>query len=55
MNGAEFSKIAGVNRSKLAAYEAGAQHVNAGLLLRIANVLDVRPDYFFRGYAVTTD
>ena len=35
MNGAQFSKLVGVDRSNLAAYEAGAQRINAGLLLRI--------------------
>jgi transcriptional regulator with XRE-family HTH domain len=55
MNGAQFSKLVGVDRSNLAAYEAGAQRINAGLLLRIASVLDVRPDYFFQGYVATTD
>jgi transcriptional regulator with XRE-family HTH domain len=50
MNGEELSKLVGVDPTHLAAYEAGAQRINASLLLRIANVLDVRPDYFFHGY-----
>jgi transcriptional regulator with XRE-family HTH domain len=54
LNGEEFSKLLGVDRRNLAAYEAGAQRINASLLLRIANVLDVRPNYFFRGYAEGT-
>jgi transcriptional regulator with XRE-family HTH domain len=50
MNREELSELVGVNPSNLAAYEAGAQRINASLLLRIAKVLDVRPEYFFRGY-----
>jgi transcriptional regulator with XRE-family HTH domain len=50
MNGEELSKLVGVDPTHLAAYEAGAQRINASLLLRIANVLDVRPGYFFQGY-----
>jgi transcriptional regulator with XRE-family HTH domain len=50
MNGEELSKLLGVDRMNLAAYEAGAQRINASLLLRIAKVLDVRLDYFFQGY-----
>jgi transcriptional regulator with XRE-family HTH domain len=50
MNGDELSKRAGVHHNNLAAYEAGAQRINASLLLRIANVLDVQPGYFFQGY-----
>jgi transcriptional regulator with XRE-family HTH domain len=51
MNREELSRLVGVDRTNLTAYEAGAQRINASLLLRIANVLDVRPDYFFQGYA----
>jgi transcriptional regulator with XRE-family HTH domain len=32
----------------LAAYEAGEKRINANLLFRIAKLLDVRPDFFFR-------
>ena len=46
----ELSNLLELDRSTLAAYEAGAQRINANLLLRIAKVLDVRPGYFFRGY-----
>ena len=46
----ELSNLLGLDRSTLAAYEAGAQRINANLLLRIAKALDVRTDYFFRGY-----
>jgi exonuclease III len=34
----------------LAAHEAGADRINAKLLFQIANLLDVRPEYFFRGH-----
>jgi hypothetical protein len=40
----------GIHRDELDDYEAGAERVGANLLLRIAKLLDVRPDYFFRGY-----
>jgi DNA-binding XRE family transcriptional regulator len=51
MNQQEFSSLLGIDRSKLAAFEAGAERINANLLFRIAESLDVRPDDFFRGYA----
>jgi transcriptional regulator with XRE-family HTH domain len=38
------------DRDDLNAYEAGAERVSANLLLRIAKLLDVRPDYFFQDY-----
>jgi DNA-binding transcriptional regulator YiaG len=50
----EFSELLDVNRNDLSAFEAGAKRVNANLLFRIANSLDVRPDYFFRGYVEET-
>ena len=46
----ELSKLLGIDRNNLAAYEAGEERINANLLFRIAKLLDVRPDYFFRGY-----
>jgi transcriptional regulator with XRE-family HTH domain len=46
----ELSQLLGIDRSNLAAFEAGAQRINANLLLRVSKVLGVRPDYFFRGY-----
>ena len=46
----ELSKLLGIDRNNLAAYEAGEERINANLLLRIAKLLDARPDYFFRGY-----
>jgi transcriptional regulator with XRE-family HTH domain len=46
----ELSNRLGIDRNNLAACEAGEERINANLLLRIAKLLDVRPDYFFRGY-----
>lgn len=46
----ELSERLGIDRDDLNAYEAGAERVSANLLLRIAKLLEVRPDYFFRGY-----
>ena len=46
----EFSELLGIDRAHLNAYEAGAERVNANLLLRIARLLHVRPDYFFQDY-----
>lgn len=46
----EFSKLLEIDRDALAAFEAGAERINANLLFRIAKVLDVGPNYFFRGY-----
>ena len=40
----------GIDRDDLDAYERGAKRVSANLLLRLAKVLDVQPDYFFQGY-----
>lgn len=40
----------GIDRHDLKAYEQGAKRVRANLLLRIAELLNVRPDHFFRGY-----
>lgn len=50
MSQQEFCELLGIGRHDLAAFEAGAKRINANLLFRIANSLDVRPDYFFRGY-----
>jgi DNA-binding XRE family transcriptional regulator len=46
----EFSRLLDIDRNDLVAFEAGAKRINANLLFRIAKSLDVRPDYFFRGY-----
>jgi ribosome-binding protein aMBF1 (putative translation factor) len=47
----EFSTALSIDRNDLAAFEAGEKRINANLLFRIAKLMDVRPDYFFRGYA----
>ena len=46
----EFSELLDIDCDNLAAHEAGAERINARLLFQIAKLLDVRPDYFFRGY-----
>ena len=46
----EFSELLDIDPNDLAAFEEGAKRINANLLFRIAMSLDVRPDYFFRGY-----
>lgn len=39
-----------IDRNDLDTYEEGMKRINANLLLRIAKLLDVGPDYFFRDY-----
>ena len=51
----EFSKLLDIGWNDLAAFEAGAKRINANLLFRVAKSLDVRPDYFFRGYIEETE
>jgi transcriptional regulator with XRE-family HTH domain len=46
----ELCRKLGINRDDLNAYEAGIKRVNANMLLHVAKLLDVRPDYFFRDY-----
>jgi ribosome-binding protein aMBF1 (putative translation factor) len=46
----ELSEKLGIDPDDVNAYEEGIQRVSANLLLRIAKLLDVRPDYFFQGY-----
>ena len=46
----ELSELLNIDYDNLAAYEAGVERINAKLLFEIAKLLDVRPDYFFRGY-----
>jgi transcriptional regulator with XRE-family HTH domain len=46
----ELSDKLGIDPDDLHAYEEGVKRVSANLLLRIAKLLDVRPDYFFQGY-----
>jgi transcriptional regulator with XRE-family HTH domain len=50
MSGGELCDKLGIDRDDLVAYEHGAKRVNANLLLRVAELLDVPPDYFFQGY-----
>jgi hypothetical protein len=51
ISGQEFSTALSIDANDLAAFEAGEKRINASLLFRIAKLMDVRPDYFFRGYA----
>ena len=46
----ELSEQLDIDCDNLAAYEAGVERINAKLLFQIAKLLDVRADYFFRGY-----
>jgi transcriptional regulator with XRE-family HTH domain len=55
MNQQEFCKQFGINPNDLTAFEAGTKRINANLLFRVAKSLDVRPDYFFRGYVEETE
>jgi transcriptional regulator with XRE-family HTH domain len=50
MSQQEFCTLLGIGRNDLAAFEVGVKRINANLLFRVAKSLDVRPDYFFRGY-----
>ena len=47
----EFSVRVGIDYQDLSSYESGGRRVSASLLLRIAKLLDVRPEYFFQDYA----
>ena len=44
----ELSRQLEIKGNDLTAYEAGKKRINANLLFRVAKLLDVRPDYFFR-------
>jgi transcriptional regulator with XRE-family HTH domain len=44
----DLSRQLEINGDDLAAHEAGKKRINANLLFRIAKLLDVGPDYFFR-------
>ena len=46
----ELGEKLGIDPDDLDAYEEGAKRVTADLLLRIAKLLQVRPEYFFQGY-----
>jgi ribosome-binding protein aMBF1 (putative translation factor) len=47
----ELSERLGIDCEDLNLYESGERRVSASLLLRIAKLLDVRPEYFFQDYA----
>lgn len=51
MSEEELSEQLGIDQDDLKLYETGAKRVNANLLLRVAELLDVGPDYFFRDHA----
>jgi ribosome-binding protein aMBF1 (putative translation factor) len=46
----EFSTKLNIDANDLVAFEAGEKRINANLLFRIAEFMDVRPHYFFRDY-----
>jgi transcriptional regulator with XRE-family HTH domain len=46
----EFCRKLGIDRGDLIAYERGLKRVRANLLLLIARLLGVKPDYFFQAY-----
>jgi transcriptional regulator with XRE-family HTH domain len=46
----DLSELLNIDCDALAAHEVGVERINAKLLFQIAKLLDVRPDYFFRGY-----
>jgi hypothetical protein len=50
INGKEFCTALNIDGNDLVAFEAGEKRINANLLFRIAQLMDVRPAYFFRGY-----
>jgi hypothetical protein len=47
----ELSERLGIDCEDLNLYESGGRRVSASLLLWIAKLLDVRPEYFFQDYA----
>jgi ribosome-binding protein aMBF1 (putative translation factor) len=47
----ELSERLEIDCEDLNLYESGGRRVSASLLLRIAKLLDVRPEYFFQDYA----
>ncbi len=46
----ELSELLDIDCDDLAAYEADVKRINAKLLFQIGKLLDVQPEYFFRGY-----
>jgi len=51
ITGKELCAQLGIVKDDLDLYEAGAKRIKVNLLLRIAKLLDVRPDFFFQDYA----
>jgi transcriptional regulator with XRE-family HTH domain len=51
----EISRSLRIDVSELAAHETGAKRMNANLLLRVSETLDVPIDYFFRDKADATN
>jgi ribosome-binding protein aMBF1 (putative translation factor) len=47
----ELSIRLAIDFSDLNSYESGEQRVSASLLLRIARLLNVKPEYFFQDFA----
>jgi ribosome-binding protein aMBF1 (putative translation factor) len=47
----ELSVRLAIDFRDLNSYESGERRVSASLLLRIARLLSVRPDYFFQDFA----
>jgi ribosome-binding protein aMBF1 (putative translation factor) len=47
----ELSEQLAIDFRDLKSYESGERRVSAGLLLRIARLLNVRPEYFFQDFA----
>jgi predicted transcriptional regulator len=45
----------GIDCDEIRAYEAGTKRISANLLFRIAERLDVGPDYFFQDYSGELD
>ena len=50
MSGQELCENLGIDYTEICAYEAGTKRISVNLLSRIAKLIDVGPDYFFRGY-----
>jgi transcriptional regulator with XRE-family HTH domain len=46
----ELGEKLGIDPDDVDTYEEGTKRVTASLLLRIAKLLEVRPEYFFQGY-----
>lgn len=51
ISGKEFSAKLAIDFGDLNSYEFGERRVSARLLLRIARLLNVQPEYFFQDFA----